>query len=126
MLSSVALMIAYPCSPQIKKNDSIAQAKSSIDEIPRDHILHIDIQMEPSEWNDMLDNAINEEYKIASIQIDNELYPFVKIRPKGNSSLNTLVGRHVSSEQQEKDQKSSNRFSFKISFDDIKIGRAHV
>lgn len=119
MLSSVALMIAYPCSPQIKKNDSIAQAHSSIDVIPRDHVLYIDIQMEPSEWNDMLDNAINEEYKIASIQIDNELYPYVKIRPKGNSSLNTLVGRHVSSEQQEKDQKSSNRFSFKISFDDI-------
>ncbi len=119
MLSLVALLIVYPYSPQNKKIDSIAQVHSYIDEIPRDHVLCIDIQMEPSEWNDMLDNAINEEFKIASIQIDNELYSYVQIRPKGNSSLNTLVGRHVSSEQQEKDQKSSNRFSFKISFDDI-------
>ncbi|MDD4615286.1 MAG: hypothetical protein PHI40_07800, partial [Caldisericia bacterium] len=56
---------------------------------PQDQVLKINVNIEESEWEDMVENAIEEEYKIVTVVINEEVYPYVKIRPKGNSSLRT-------------------------------------
>lgn len=71
-----------------------------------DSIMEINIEMDESSWQEMLDNASNEEYTSANITINGTTYNNVAIRPKGNSSLSQLVM-----------DDSTNRYSFKIKFD---------
>jgi len=66
--------------------------------------INVDIEDKDFEW--LMENAINEEYKSCNITINGETFYNVAIRPKGNSSLNTIA----SSESQTK------RYSFKINF----------
>ncbi|MDR1774022.1 MAG: CotH kinase family protein, partial [Clostridioides sp.] len=70
-----------------------------------DKVHEIDIQINESTWNDMLENAINEEYVQANVVIDGQTVSGIGIRPKGNSSLSTIV------------RSDSDRYSFKVEFD---------
>ena len=63
----------------------------------------IDIVME--DWDGFLETCENEEYAVCSVVIDGEAYKNVGIRAKGNSSLSTVASM------------DSNRYSFKIEFD---------
>jgi len=65
----------------------------------------IDLAVKESDWESMLENALSEEYISCTAVIDGEKFSNVGIRPKGNSSLNTVA----SSE--------SDRYSFKLEFD---------
>lgn len=65
----------------------------------------IDIQIPDVNWNYMVQHATEEEYVICNLMIDDELFPDVAIRPKGNSSLSSIK------------RQGSDRFSFKIEFD---------
>lgn len=71
-----------------------------------DSIMEINIEMDEPSWQEMLDNASNEEYTSANITINGTTYNNAAIRPKGNSSLSQLVM-----------DDSTNRYSFKIKFD---------
>ena len=70
-----------------------------------DRVHQIDLAAKESDWESMLENALSEEYISCTAVIDGEKFSNVGIRPKGNSSLNTVA----SSE--------SDRYSFKLEFD---------
>ena len=63
----------------------------------------VDIVMD--DWDELIENATNEEYYAASVVIDGEAYQNVGIRAKGNTSLSTVASM------------DSERYSFKIEFD---------
>lgn len=65
-------------------------------------IVSIDIQMDPGEWDDMIENARQEEYVSCDVTIDGTAFSSAAIRPKGNTSLTGIAGM------------DSERFSFKI------------
>lgn len=74
-------------------------------------IITIDIQADETEWQNMLDNAINEEYIMADVAVNGKKYSYVGIRPKGNNSLQQVYSS------------DSDRYSFKIKFDEYATGQ---
>ncbi len=73
----------------------------------RDKVMEINIQIDDADWDYMMDNAIKEEFRTATVIVNGDVYPSVRIRPKGNSSLRSIAGS------------DSNRYSFKINFNEI-------
>jgi spore coat protein H len=73
----------------------------------RDKVMQVNIQVDEADWNHMMANATAEEFITATVVINGDVYPSVLIRPKGNSSLRSVAGS------------DSNRYSFKINFNDI-------
>lgn len=71
----------------------------------------VDIQMDADDWQEMLDNAINEEYYVCDVVINGQTFSNVGIRPKGNTSLSQVASS------------DSDRFSFKIEFDHYQDGQ---
>ncbi|WP_412310930.1 CotH kinase family protein [Agathobaculum desmolans] len=63
----------------------------------------IDIVMD--NWDELIENAVSEEYYAANAVIDGESYKNIGIRAKGNTSLSTVASL------------DSERYSFKIEFD---------
>ncbi|MCR4721903.1 MAG: CotH kinase family protein [Lachnospiraceae bacterium] len=68
-------------------------------------IISIDILMDEDSWNDMLENAMTEEYYDCDVVINGEKFRNVGIRPKGNTSLSAIVS-----------DPNSDRFSLKLEF----------
>ncbi len=75
-------------------------------------VISIEISADADEWQQMLDNAMNEEYIMADVTINGTLFSDVGIRPKGNNSL-----QMVSSSD-------SDRYGFKIKFDEYVSGQS--
>lgn len=73
----------------------------------KDEVMEIDIQIDEADWAHMLENAINEEFHTATVVVNGDVYPRVRVRTKGNSSLRSVA------------HSDSNRYSFKINFDGI-------
>ncbi|GMK94296.1 TPA: CotH kinase family protein [Clostridioides difficile] len=71
----------------------------------RDKVMEVNIEIAESDLKDMNENAIKEEFKVAKVTIDGDIYGNVGIRTKGNSSLTSVVNS------------DSNRYSYKINFD---------
>lgn len=74
----------------------------------------IDIQMDPEEWHNMLDNALQEEYVKCDVVINGETIYNVGIRPKGNTSLTQVAN-----------DPSTDRVSFKFEFDHYVKGQTY-
>ena len=72
----------------------------------------IDIQMDPDEWQTMLDNATQEVYYVCDVVIDGTRFQNVGIRPKGNTSLSSIASNP-----------NTERFSFKLEFDQFVDGQ---
>lgn len=68
-------------------------------------IMSVEIFADEKSWQEMLNNAENEEYICVDVAINGQMFYNVAIRPKGNSSL-----KQVASSE-------SDRFSFRIKFD---------
>ncbi|WP_419821988.1 CotH kinase family protein [Anoxybacterium hadale] len=81
---------------------------------PEDEVITIDISADPDEWSEMLENALNEEYISCDITINGETYYSVGIRPKGNSSLQTIAR-----------DDTTDRYSFKIKMDEYVDGQTY-
>lgn len=75
-------------------------------------ILSVDIQMDAEDWQQMIDNAIEEEYYACDVVINGTTFKNVGIRPKGNTSLSTIVN-----------DDTTERYSFKIKFDEYVDGQ---
>ena len=75
-------------------------------------ILDVNILMDEDDWNDMLENAISEEYYTCDVQVNGETFYQVGIRPKGNTSLSTIVN-----------DPDTDRYSFKLEFDQYVDGQ---
>ncbi len=75
-------------------------------------IIDINIVMEDSAWQDMLDNAIKEEYYECDVQVNGTSFYSVGIRPKGNTSLSSIAN-----------DSDNDRYSFKLEFDQFASGQ---
>lgn len=73
---------------------------------PQDKIIDVKVTMSSDDFQDMLDNASQEEYKPASVEYNGTTIDNVAIRTKGNLSLRSVVNS------------DSDRYSFKIAFDE--------
>lgn len=71
-----------------------------------DQVMDIDILMDEDDWNDMLENAISEEYYSCDVVVNGKKFYFVGIRPKGNTSLSSIAS-----------DPDTDRYSFKLEFD---------
>ena len=77
-----------------------------------DEIISIDVNMEQSDWDEMLANASSEEYYACDVVINGQTFSNVGIRPKGNTSLSAIVS-----------DPDTDRFSFKLEFDHFVDGQ---
>ena len=69
-------------------------------------IISVNIIMDEDDWNDMLENAISEEYYQCDVEINGKMFYQVAIRPKGNTSLSSIAN-----------DPTTDRYSFKLEFD---------
>lgn len=91
------------------KTRVISSDEKKLDEqvFPKDKVVDVKITLDPDDFQDMLDNASAEEYKMASVEYNGMKYDNVAVRTKGNLSLRSVV-----------QMTDSDRYSFKISFDE--------
>lgn len=75
-------------------------------------VLEVNILMEDAEWEALLANAINEEYMQCDVEIGGKIFYNVGIRPKGNTSLSTIVM-----------DPDTDRYSLKLEFDQYVDGQ---
>ncbi len=69
-------------------------------------IIDLNIIMDESDWNDMLENAIDEEYYSCDVEINGKTFYNVGIRTKGNTSLSSIAS-----------DPTTDRYSLKLEFD---------
>ncbi len=69
-------------------------------------VIDINIIMDEAAWQEMLDNALKEEYYECDVVINGTTFHSVGIRPKGNTSLSNIAN-----------DPDNNRYSFKLEFD---------
>ena len=74
-------------------------------------IITIDINADETEWQQMLDNAMSEQYIMVDMAVNGTKFSNVGIRPKGNNSLQQVASS------------DSDRYSFKIKFDEYADGQ---
>lgn len=77
-----------------------------------DKIMEVDISIDEEDWNDLLDNAIKEEYYKCDVKINGKDFYSVDLRAKGNTSLSSIAN-----------EPDNNRYSFKIEFDKFAEGQ---
>lgn len=75
------------------------------------NLITVDIQMEATDWQEMLDNALDETYYACDVTINGQTFYNVGVRPKGNTSLSQVAASE------------SERFSFKLEFDHYEDGQ---
>lgn len=68
--------------------------------------LDVNIIMDSADWETMLSNATAEEYSECDVEINGTTFYRVGIRPKGNTSLSSIVS-----------DPTTDRYSFKLEFD---------
>lgn len=71
-----------------------------------DNIITVNIKMDEEQWQEMLDQAIQETYYPCDVEINGTLFSDVGIRPKGNTSLSSIAS-----------DPDNDRYSFKLEFD---------
>lgn len=74
-------------------------------------IISVEIIANENDWQNMLDNALSEEYIMADVIINGTKFTNVGVRPKGNSSLTQVS------------QSGSLRYSFRLQFDEYIKGQ---
>lgn len=75
-------------------------------------VLDIDIVMDDAKWNEMLQNAQQEQYYECDVVINGTTFKQIGIRPKGNTSLSSIAR-----------DPDNNRYSFKLEFDQFVDGQ---
>lgn len=74
-------------------------------------IISIEIIADDDDWEEMLENAVSEEYIMADVVVNGTTFTNVGVRPKGNSSLTEVANS------------DSDRYSFRIQFDEYIDGQ---
>jgi len=75
-------------------------------------IISVEIIADESDWQQMLDNAISEEFIMADVIVNGTKFQNVGVRPKGNSSLRQVAQNN-----------DSDRYSFRLQFDEYVKGQ---
>ncbi len=92
-------------------DEAVVKAMSSSVSMPyeelfdRFEVMEIEVLIDTKEWEDMLENPLDEEYKQCDVKINGNVYADAAIRTKGNTSLSQVAAS------------DSDRYSFKLEFD---------
>ncbi|WP_196139381.1 CotH kinase family protein [Aliikangiella sp. G2MR2-5] len=92
-------------------NPTPGEANQSTTVFSKTSVRSISIEIDEADWQDMMDNALDEEYHSANISFNGITLDNIAIRTKGNSSLS-----HVA-------QTGSERFSFKVDINEYVDGQ---
>lgn len=76
------------------------------------NVIDVNIVMDETQWNEMLQNARQEQYYECDVVINGTTFKQVGIRPKGNTSLSSIAS-----------DPDNNRYSFKLEFDQFVDGQ---
>lgn len=76
-----------------------------------EQVMEVEIQLDPDQWQELLDTAVSETYYCCDITVNGETYYRVGIRAKGNTSLSMVAAS------------DSDRYSFKVKFDEYVDGQ---
>ncbi len=71
-----------------------------------DEVMQVNILMDSDDWDEMLENAMEEEYYSCNVEVNGKTFYNVGIRPKGNTSLSSIAN-----------DPTTDRYSFKLEFD---------
>ncbi len=109
MLALVVVGSVFNLTAANEKKDvtTIQQPEYMSKIFDQDQVLQINIQMDENKWEELKENAAEEEYYPADITINGETYRNIGIRAKGNSSLSMVAGNDT-----------TDRYSFKIKTDE--------
>lgn len=107
MAAFLCLAMLAACSFGGRSQSGTASAAGYAEEMDKTEVMSISIEADETEWQEMLDTAIEETYISANVTINGTTIENVGIRPKGNSSL-----RQVANDD------TTDRYSFKIKFDE--------
>ena len=77
-----------------------------------DEVMTVNIEMDEDTWEQMLSNAISEEYYVCNVVINGQRVNNVAIRPKGNTSLSAIAM-----------DPDTDRYSLKLEFDHFVEGQ---
>ena len=75
-------------------------------------IISINIKMDEDDWNEMLENALSEDYYVCDVEVNGQEFKQVGIRPKGNTSLSSIAN-----------DPDTDRYSLKLEFDHYVSGQ---
>jgi len=112
MAVSVLFLCVGYFSPSILENFIGSSEPPYVAAMDKTQILDIQIVADEADWAGMLENATAEEYIAATVIINGIKIENVGIRPKGNSSLSQVAR-----------DSDSDRYSFKIEFDQYVTGQ---
>jgi len=112
VLSIILILSVLFVTPKNEKSNEILGAKEIV--LNKENITEINIEIKDEDWNWLIENASKEEYRSANVTINGETFYNVGLRPKGNSSLNTIVN-----------DPNSDRFSLKIDFSEYIEGQTY-
>lgn len=93
-------------------SESNAQTTSYAQNFDKTEVMSFSIDVDEDAWQEMLDTAAEENYIKANVTIDGTTIQNVGIRAKGNSSLRQVAGVDT-----------TDRYSFKIKFDEYVKGQ---
>ena len=112
MAVSVLLLSVGYFNPSILKNFIGSSLPPYVAAMDKTQILDIQIVADEADWVGMLENATAEEYIVATVIVNGVKVENVGIRPKGNSSLSQVAR-----------DSTTDRYSFKIEFDQYVAGQ---
>ena len=114
MIIGLIIICLYVVRFNTINNNSIDSLSSSQLVLDKDKVTEINIEIDESIWQELLDNATSEEYYSANITINDETFYNVGLRTKGNSSLSNVAR-----------DENSDRYSLKIKFDKYVDGQTY-
>lgn len=99
----VVFCVAAYCA--VGRADSAESRTYAAHIFQEDTVNEINIEIDEADWQDMLENPLEEEYHKVNVTINGEMVGNVAIRTKGNNSLTSVASS------------DSDRYSFKLDFD---------
>ncbi|ONI46971.1 hypothetical protein AN642_00020 [Epulopiscium sp. SCG-B10WGA-EpuloA2] len=109
---SLSIIIAIALILFSANQKSVPMSMEYETELFNGEIFSVDIIADDETWQHIIDTALDEQYTPVDVVVNGTLFKHVGIRPKGNSSL-----RFVAMDP------ATNRFSFKIKFDEYIEGQ---
>ncbi len=112
LITAILIMIALIFYQAITASNIEPKVMEYESELFNGEIFTVDIIADDETWDHILSTAMEEEYTAVDVVVNGTLFRNVGLRPKGNSSL-----MFVASDQ------NTDRFSFKIKFDEYIDGQ---
>ncbi|MGG5461346.1 CotH kinase family protein [Clostridium sp. B9] len=115
----LAVIFVFVSMFSINSTDAIETVSNNIENnveevLDKDTITDINIKIDESDWNWLIENATDEEYRSADVTINGETFYNVGVRPKGNSSLSSVAN-----------DGTTDRYSLKLDFGEYVDGQTY-